>query len=40
MKPTDPTDLLNVEALQIRTEKEDRIIKQRLAEAWLRKYNK
>ena len=37
MKPTDPTDLLNWEAMNIRTADEDEIIKKRMAEAWLRK---
>jgi len=41
MKPSqNPTDILNWEAMNLRTEKEDLIIKKRLAEAWLRKYNK
>jgi len=37
MKPTDPTDILNVEAMTIRTKKDDEIIKKRLAKAWLKK---
>ena len=39
MKPTDPTDLLNWEAMNIRTADDDKIIKERLDKArlWLRK---
>jgi len=50
MKPTDQTDLINVEAMRITTPEELRIInerldearktKQRLAEAWLKKQSK
>jgi len=40
MKPTDPTDIINVEAMTKTTEKEMKIIKERLAKAWLAKHQK
>ena len=33
------TDEINLKAMHIRTAKEDSIIKQRMAEAWLKKQN-
>ena len=40
MKPTDQTELLNWNAMKIRTEKEDKIIKERMEEAWEKKVSK
>jgi len=39
MKPTDPTDILNWEATNITTPEEEKIIKERMAKAWLKKRN-
>ena len=39
MKPTDPTDLLNVEAMQITTAKEAKLIKEIMEKAWRKTNN-
>jgi hypothetical protein len=39
MKPTDPTDIINWEAMHITTPEEQETIKEVLDREWLAKYN-